>query len=133
MYLIGEALVGKEPEIAHVDIVIGTKDGPVGQAFANNLGNYSAGHTPLLAVVRPNLATKPYTLVIPKVTVQDISDAAKIFGPAQAGIGKAVVDAVEEGLAEPPTRDEHSPAGAAVVDGRLWPAEGDPTHRSLPA
>ncbi|WP_455281288.1 bifunctional 5,6,7,8-tetrahydromethanopterin hydro-lyase/3-hexulose-6-phosphate synthase [[Eubacterium] cellulosolvens] len=98
MYLIGEALVGKEPEIAHVDLVIGTKDGPVGQAFANNLGNYSAGHTPLLAVVRPNLATKPYTLVIPKVTVQDITDAAKIFGPAQAGVGKAVVDAVEEGV-----------------------------------
>jgi bifunctional enzyme Fae/Hps len=98
MYLIGEALVGKEPEIAHVDLVIGTKDGPVGQAFANNLGNYSTGHTPLLAVVRPNLATKPYTLVIPKVTVQDISDAAKIFGPAQAGVGKAVVDAIEEGV-----------------------------------
>jgi bifunctional enzyme Fae/Hps len=98
MYLIGEALVGKEPEIAHVDLVVGTKDGPVGQAFANNLGNYSEGHTPLLAVVRPNLATKPYTLVIPKVTVQDITDAAKIFGPAQAGVGKAVVDAVEEGV-----------------------------------
>jgi len=98
MYLIGEALVGKEPEIAHVDLLMGTKDGPVGQAFANNLGNYSAGHTPLLAVIRPNLPSKPYTLVVPKVTVKDISEAAKIFGPAQAGVAKAVADSVEEGL-----------------------------------
>jgi bifunctional enzyme Fae/Hps len=98
MYLIGEALVGKEPEIAHVDLLIGTKEGPVGQAFASGLGNYSAGHTPLLAVIRPNLPSKPYTLVVPKVTVKDISEAAKIFGPAQAGVAKAIADAVEEGL-----------------------------------
>ncbi len=98
MYLIGEALVGKEPEVAHVDLIMGTKDGPVGQAFANGLGNYSAGHTPLLAVIRPNLPSKPYTLVVPKVTVKDIYETAKIFGPAQAGVAKAVADAVEEGL-----------------------------------
>ncbi|MGQ9542633.1 MAG: bifunctional 5,6,7,8-tetrahydromethanopterin hydro-lyase/3-hexulose-6-phosphate synthase [Candidatus Bathyarchaeia archaeon] len=98
MYLIGEALVGKEPEVAHVDLIIGSKDGPVGQAFASNLGNYSAGHTPLLAVIRPNLPSKPYTLVIPKVTVKDISEAAKIFGPAQAAVAKAIADSVEEGI-----------------------------------
>ncbi|MEM2942320.1 MAG: bifunctional 5,6,7,8-tetrahydromethanopterin hydro-lyase/3-hexulose-6-phosphate synthase [Candidatus Bathyarchaeia archaeon] len=106
MYLIGEALVGKEPEIAHVDLLMGTKDGPVGQAFANNLGNYSAGHTPLLAVIRPNLPSKPYTLVVPKVTVKDISEAAKIFGPAQAGVAKAVADSVEEGLIPKDVVDE---------------------------
>lgn len=98
MFLIGEALVGKEPEIAHVDLIIGTKEGPVGQAFASCLGNYSAGHTPLLAVIRPNLPSKPYTLVVPKVTVKDIAETAKIFGPAQAGVAKAVADSVEEGL-----------------------------------
>lgn len=98
MFLIGEALVGKEPEIAHVDLIMGTKEGPVGQAFASCLGNYSAGHTPLLAVIRPNLPSKPYTLVVPKVTVKDIANTAKIFGPAQAGVAKAVADSVEEGL-----------------------------------
>ena len=57
MYLIGEALVGDGP-LAHVDLMIGDKAGPIGQAFANGLA-HSAGHTPLLAVVRPNLMTKP--------------------------------------------------------------------------
>ena len=70
MYVIGEALVGDGPELAHIDLVIGDKEGPVGMAFANALSQLSAGHTPLLAVVRPNLLTKPATLVIPKVTLK---------------------------------------------------------------
>ena len=34
---IGEALVGEGNEIAHIDLLIGSKDGPVGYAFANAL------------------------------------------------------------------------------------------------
>lgn len=98
MYNIGEALIGAGNELAHVDLVIGEKDGPIGTAFANTMTNLSIGHTPLLTVIRPNLMTKPATLIIPKVTVGDINDASKIFGPAQTAVGRAVADAVEEGL-----------------------------------
>jgi bifunctional enzyme Fae/Hps len=98
LYLIGEALVGKEHELAHIDLVIGEKEGPVGQAFASGLANLSAGHTPLLAVIRPNLPSKPFTLIVPKVTIKNLDQAAKIFGPAQAAVAKAVADAVEEGI-----------------------------------
>jgi len=97
-YLIGEALVGEGPEVAHIDLMIGDKTGPVGEAFANNLANMSAGHTPLLAVIRPNLPPKPHTLLVPKVTVKNLEQAGKIFGPAQAAVAKAVADAVEEGI-----------------------------------
>jgi len=98
LYLLGEALIGEEPEIAHIDLVIGDKNGPVGMAFVNAMSHMSAGHTPLLAVIRPNLPTKPSTLVVPKVTVQNLEQAAQVFGPAQTAIAKAVADAVEEGL-----------------------------------
>ena len=97
MYRIGEALIGDGPELAHVDLLIGDKFGPVGQAFANGLSNLSVGHTPLTSVIRPNLMTKPATLIIPKVTVGDLEDASKIFGPAQTAVARAVADAVEEG------------------------------------
>ena len=97
-YLIGEALMGEGTEVAHVDLLIGDKSGPVGTAFANGLSNLSAGHTPLLAVIRPNLPPKPHTLLVPKVTVKNMTDAGKIFGPAQAAIAKAVADSVEEGV-----------------------------------
>jgi bifunctional enzyme Fae/Hps len=97
-YLIGEALVGTAPEIAHIDLIVGEREGPVGQAFATGLANLSAGHTPLLAVIRPNLPPKPYTLIVPKVTVKDFDQIGKIFGPAQAAVAKAIADAVEEGI-----------------------------------
>ncbi|HTY14178.1 MAG TPA: bifunctional 5,6,7,8-tetrahydromethanopterin hydro-lyase/3-hexulose-6-phosphate synthase [Methanoregulaceae archaeon] len=98
MYLIGEALVGDGAELAHIDLVIGDKEGPVGSAFVNALSQLSAGHTPLLAVVRPNLLTKPATLVIPKVTIRKVTQIREMFGPVQAAVAKAVADSVEEGV-----------------------------------
>jgi len=98
MYKIGEALVGDGNELAHVDLIIGDKEGSVGTAFASGMTQLSMGHTPLLSVVRPNLMAKPATLIVPKVTVGDLNDASKIFGPAQTAVGRAVADAVEEGL-----------------------------------
>ena len=98
MFLIGEALIGDEPELAHIDLLIGDKDGPVGMAFANGLAQLSAGHTPLLSVIRPNLPPKPATLIVPKVTVKNMDQAAQIFGPAQTAVAKAVADSVAEGI-----------------------------------
>src|SRR5208283_2623099 len=97
-YLIGESLVGEGNEVAHIDLMIGDKDGPVGHAFANGMTNLSAGHTPLLAVIRPNLPPKPHTLIVPKVTIKNMEDTGKIFGPAQAAVAKAIADSVEEGV-----------------------------------
>jgi bifunctional enzyme Fae/Hps len=98
MFLVGEALVGEGPELAHVDLVLGDKEGPVGEAFVNALSQLSAGHTPLLAVIRPNLLTKPATLVIPKVTLKKDAQVREMFGPVQAAVAKAVADCIEEGV-----------------------------------
>ena len=97
MYLVGEALVGDGAELAHIDLLMGDKEGPIGTAFANAMSQLSAGHTPLLAVVRPNLLTKPVTLVIPKVTLKTMPQVNEMFGPVQAAVAKAVADSVEEG------------------------------------
>ncbi|HIJ07395.1 MAG: Bifunctional enzyme fae/hp [Methanomicrobiales archaeon 53_19] len=98
MYSIGEALVGDGPELAHIDLLVGDKNGPVGSAFANALSQLSAGHTPLLAVIRPNLLTKPATVIIPKVTLKKGEQVKEMFGPVQAAVAKAVADCLEEGL-----------------------------------
>ncbi|MCX9082710.1 MAG: bifunctional 5,6,7,8-tetrahydromethanopterin hydro-lyase/3-hexulose-6-phosphate synthase [Candidatus Methanoperedens sp.] len=98
MFLVGEALIGEAPELAHIDLIIGEKSGPVGQAFANGFTQLSMGHTPLLSVVRPNLLAKPATLIVPKVTVKNMAQAAQIFGPAQTAVARAVADSVEEGI-----------------------------------
>ena len=95
---IGEALVGEGNEIAHIDLLIGSKDGPVGTAFANALADQSQGHSNLLAVLAPNLICKPATVLITKVTIKGAKQAVQMFGPAQAAVAKAVADSVAEGV-----------------------------------
>jgi 5,6,7,8-tetrahydromethanopterin hydro-lyase len=96
--MVGEALVGDGNEVAHIDLLIGPKDGPVGEAFANALINQKEGHTNLLAVVAPNLPAKPDTIMANKVTLKGAGQVMHMFGPAQAGVARGVVDAVSEGI-----------------------------------
>jgi 5,6,7,8-tetrahydromethanopterin hydro-lyase len=95
---IGEALSGDGNEVAHIDLLIGSKDGPVGVAFANALAGQKAGHSNLLAVLAPNLVCKPATVLITKVTIKGAAQAVQMFGPAQAAVAKAVSDCVAEGV-----------------------------------
>ena len=95
---IGEALAGDGNEIAHIDLLIGEKSGPVGVAFANALARQSEGHSNLLAVITPNLAVKPATVMVTKVTIKGAKQAVQMFGPAQAAVAKAVADSVEAGV-----------------------------------
>lgn len=95
---IGEALVGDGNEVAHIDLLIGDKNGPVGHAFANALARQSHGHSNLLAVLTPNVAVKPATVLITKVTIKGAKQAVQMFGPAQAAVAKAVADSVAAGV-----------------------------------
>lgn len=104
---IGEALVGDGNEIAHIDLLIGDKNGPVGTAFANALANQSAGHSSLLAVVSPNIVAKPATVMITKVTIKGAKQAVQMFGPAQAAVARAVVDSVAAGVIPKDKADEY--------------------------
>src|SRR5438128_1571654 len=95
---IGEALAGDGNEIAHIDLLIGDKNGPVGSAFANALADQKQGHSNLLAVLTPNLICKPATVMVTKVTIKGATQAVQMFGPAQAAVAKAVADSVAAGV-----------------------------------
>jgi len=95
---VGESLVGEGDEVAHVDVLVGAKSGPVGEAFASALVNQKSGHTNLLAIVAPNLPAKPDTIMSNKVTIEGAAQAVQMFGPAQAAVARAVVDSVREGV-----------------------------------
>ena len=97
-FSVGESLVGEGNEVAHIDLLIGSKGGPVGGAFASSLTNQRAGHTNLLAVVAPNLPAKPDTIMSNKVTLKGEKQVGQMFGPAQAAVARAVVDSVREGV-----------------------------------
>jgi 5,6,7,8-tetrahydromethanopterin hydro-lyase len=97
-FQVGESLVGEGNEVAHIDLLIGSKSGPVGEAFAEALINQKEGHTNLLAVVTPNLPCKPDTIISNKVTMKGATQAVQMFGPAQAAVSRAVVHAVRDGI-----------------------------------
>ncbi|MGD9172168.1 MAG: formaldehyde-activating enzyme, partial [Candidatus Thiodiazotropha sp.] len=68
--MVGESLVGDGNEVAHIDLLIGPRGSAVETAFANGLVNNKDGFTALLAVVAPNLACKPSTMMFNKVTIK---------------------------------------------------------------
>ncbi|MEW8030362.1 MAG: formaldehyde-activating enzyme [Candidatus Thiodiazotropha sp.] len=95
--LVGESLVGDGNEVAHIDLIIGPRGSAAEIAFCNGLVNNKDGFTSLLAVVAPNLACKPNTLMFNKVTIKGATQAVQMFGPAQRGVAMAVADCVEDG------------------------------------
>ena len=95
--LVGESLVGDGNEVAHIDLLIGPRGSAVESAFCNALCNNKDGFTSLLAVVAPNLACKPSTVMFNKVTIKGAKQAVQMFGPAQRGVAMAVADCVEDG------------------------------------
>ena len=97
-FFIGESLVGDGNEIAHIDLIIGSKSGPAGLAFTQALSHNSDGFSTLLAVVTPNLPAKPDTLLFNKVTIKGAKQAVQMFGPAQAAVARAVMDSVASGV-----------------------------------
>ena len=95
--MVGESLVGDGNEVAHVDLLIGPRGSAVETAFCNALTNNKDGFTSLLAVVAPNLLTKPNTILFNKVTIKGAKQAVQMFGPAQYAVAKAVADSVADG------------------------------------
>jgi 5,6,7,8-tetrahydromethanopterin hydro-lyase len=97
-FFIGESLVGGGNEVAHIDLMIGSKSGPAGAAFMQALSRNTDGFSTLLALVTPNLPAKPDTLLFNKVTIKGAKQAVQMFGPAQAAVARAVMDSVASGV-----------------------------------
>ena len=78
------------------EILIGRVDGPVGQAFANLMGQ-SKGHTAMFAIRACNQMVRPATLIVPKVTLKNVANIDLFGGVVQAATADAVVDCLIDG------------------------------------
>jgi 5,6,7,8-tetrahydromethanopterin hydro-lyase len=95
--MVGESLVGDGNEIAHIDLILGPRGGAAETAFTSALINQRQGINGLLAVVTPNLMTKPNTVMFNKVFIKGAKQAVQMFGPAQHAVAMAVMDCVADG------------------------------------
>lgn len=120
---VGEGFAGSGPDAAHVNTVLGAKDGPVGTAWATALATPRAGHVPFVAVLRPNLPVKPMTLFVNKSAIDDADSthARLTWGAAQAGVAAGVVDAVRDGVVPADATESMLLIAAVWVD----PAAGE--------
>jgi len=118
---IGESFVGEGANAAHVNTVLGDRDGPVGVAWATALATPRPGHTPFVAVVVPGTPVKPLTLFVNKATIDGAEHGTLTWGAAQAGVACGVADAVSEGIIS------EADADALVLIAAVWvnPAASD--------
>ena len=115
-FQVGESFVGEGVNAAHLNTVLGDRNGPAGTAWATALGSPSAGHVPFVAVLRPSLPVKPLTLFVSKSAPDNDEHATHIWGPAQAGVAGGVADAVVEGVIPVEHADTHVILAAVWVN-----------------
>ncbi len=95
---IGESFIGDGVNAAHINVVLGRRDGPVGAAWARALAAPSAGHAPFVAVAQPGIPAVPPTLFVNKAAIAGPTHGNMTWGPAQAGVAKGVARALEESV-----------------------------------
>jgi 5,6,7,8-tetrahydromethanopterin hydro-lyase len=98
---IGEGFEGPGVNLAHINVLVGPRNGPAGQAFATALATPSAGHAPFVVIVQPGVPTKPLTLYVNKAPIAGEFHGNATWGASQAGIAKAVAESLEDGTLPP--------------------------------
>lgn len=102
----GESFIGEGAEAAHINTILGRRNGPVGTAWATALATPSQGHTPFVAVVKPGIPAKPMTLFVNKAPIGNPQHGTLTWGAAQAGVAAGVADAVAAGHIDAADCDE---------------------------
>jgi 5,6,7,8-tetrahydromethanopterin hydro-lyase len=111
---IGEGFAGDGVDAAHVNTVLGPRDGPIGGAWANALASPSAGHAPFVVVAEPNLPVQPMTLFVNKATITTDRHGTLTWGAAQAGVAAGVLAALRKDVIV------HADAAALVLIAAVW-------------
>ncbi len=116
---LGESFVGSGPNAAHVNTVLGRRDGPAGTAWATALATPSVGHVAFVVVAKPGVPVQPFTLFVNKATITTDAHAKITWGAAQAGVAAGVIDALEADVVATPSE--------LVLIAAVWvdPSAGD--------
>ncbi len=103
---LGSSATGEGVHRVHVDLVVGPKKGPVGDAWALQLTYPRQGCEALTAILEPNLTVRPATLIVPVYPLKNLRQANMVYGPTQSAVGRAVVDCLADGCLPGQAADE---------------------------
>ncbi|NLE77517.1 MAG: 4-hydroxy-tetrahydrodipicolinate synthase [Chloroflexi bacterium] len=90
---VGEGFSGPPlHEIAHIDLLLGRLDGPVGKAMERALAEGRPGHEVKL------LEGLPKTLLVPTVTVRGVRQRQLVYDDAAQGVRLAIAHSIDDGF-----------------------------------
>ena len=112
--IIGESFVGTGVNAAHVNTVLGPREGPVGSAWVTALATPRPGFAAFVAIAQPGVAVVPPTLFVNKAAIDGETHGKLTWGAAQAGVARGVGLALEEGVID------RSEAGDLVLIAAVW-------------
>jgi len=88
---VGEGFAGPPfSEVAHIDLLLGRKDGPVGKALERAKSEPRPGHE--LVIINE----RPLTMLVPTVTVRGAKAKQLVYEEAASGVNLALEHAVEQ-------------------------------------
>lgn len=90
---VGEAFAGPPAhEVAHIDLLLGMCDGPVGRAITHSVERQEKGGP------RHKICEKPLTLLVPTVTARTLKQKENVHIHAKDGIVMAIEKSIRDGV-----------------------------------
>jgi formaldehyde-activating enzyme len=94
---VGTGSAGEGLNLAQIDLIAGLKTTPLGDAYALQLTYPLHGREALTTILEPGLTVRPSTLLLPTLEQKNLRQANMIYGPTQAALARAIVNALEQG------------------------------------
>jgi len=114
----GSGVAGEGLNRVQIDLIAGGKGTPLGDAYALQLTYPLHGREALTAILEPALTVRPATLLLPALPQKNLRQANMIYGPTQAALARAIVDALEAGRIPPAAVEEDVMVALATVHPR---------------
>ncbi len=90
---VGEGFAGPPAtELAHIDLLLGWRNGPVGKAIERAIGEPRPGHELFI------INERPQTMLVPTVTIRGEKARKLVYEEAVGGINMAISHAIDEGM-----------------------------------
>ncbi len=103
---VGTGTAGEGVNRVQLDLVAGRKETPLGDAYALQLTYPLHGREALTTILEPGLTVRPSTLLLPTLLQKNLRQANMIYGPTQAALAQAIVDALGAGTIPASAVDE---------------------------
>jgi 4-hydroxy-tetrahydrodipicolinate synthase len=115
---VGSGTAGEGLNKVQIDLIAGGKGTPLGDAYALQLTYPQHGREALTTILEPALTVRPSTLLLPTLPQKNLRQANMIYGPTQAALARAIVDALEAGHIPSAAVDDEVMVALATVHPR---------------